>query len=61
LLNAYSGLALSVEEVLLENDLLTIVGALIASSGYILLYIMGSFAGSCSHERKIASVEIPHF
>jgi NAD(P) transhydrogenase beta subunit len=40
LLNAYSGLALAAERVLLDNDLLTIVGALIASSGSILLYIM---------------------
>jgi hypothetical protein len=40
LLNAYSGLALAAEGVLLNNDLLTIVGTLIASSGPILLYIM---------------------
>jgi NAD/NADP transhydrogenase beta subunit len=36
LLNAYSGLALAAEGVLLDNDLLTIVGALIASSGSVL-------------------------
>jgi H+-translocating NAD(P) transhydrogenase len=40
LLNAYSGLALAAEVLYLDNDLLTIVAALIASSGSILLYIM---------------------
>jgi NAD/NADP transhydrogenase beta subunit len=40
MLNAYSGLALTAEVFLLDTDLLTIVGALIASSGSILLYIM---------------------
>jgi H+-translocating NAD(P) transhydrogenase len=40
LLNAYSELALAAEGVLLDNDLLTIVGALIALSGSVLSYIM---------------------